>query len=482
VTKRFVTLAATVCAMLLSPTPAPSAPGTLLEHPCSYAQLPALCGTFRVPEVRSLPKGRTITLHFVRIPAAHGSGAPIFPIAGGPGQSVIAAGAGYVGDGRLSALHPAHDFVFLDQRGTGLSHPLLCNLYPHTRDIFAEIFPLGTVRACRDKLAKTSDLNAYGSDAAADDLDALRKLLGYRKVILIGGSYGTTEALVYLRRHGGTVQSEVLEGVSPPFDKFPLPFLQGAQRAFDDLAASCTLDALCHARFPRFRSEFSSLLKESTAGIPVDFDDAQTHEHVRVKLMRGVFADRMRQAMYSPDVASLLPLIVHEAARGNTTPLSKLVVFLSRAIIGSLAVGENISVDCREAVLFLTDADIARESKGSFMANTIVDARRATCAIWNVRPVERSFLEPIRSAVPVLMMSGQDDPATPPQPGTRELAYLSNGRQILIPNGGHNNDDPCLTQIEIRFVLTSSGAGLNAACAQHFSRPPFVTRLPDFLR
>lgn len=480
--KRLIAPALAACAILLHPIPAMSATGALVQHPCTYAKLSAFCGTFTVPEDRSVAAGRTIALHFVRISAAHEDGAPIFPIAGGPGQSIIAVGADYLSDGKLEALHPTHDFVLLDQRGTGLSHPLNCNFYPHTSDIFREIFPLNAVRACRDKLAKTSNLNAYGSNAAADDLDALRQHLGYRKVILLGGSYGTTEALVYLRRHGGSVQNEVLEGVSPPFEMFPLPFLQGAQHAFDDLATSCSSDAVCNAHFPNFRGEFASLLEESSTGIPVDFDDPRAHEHVHAKLMRGVFANGMRFLMYSPSTAVILPLIVHDAATGNTAPLAKAIASVSRAINGSLAMGENISVDCQEAVLFLTDAAIARESAGSFMAHTIVDARRATCAIWNVRPVDRSFLDPIRSAAPVLMMSGQDDPATPPQHGARELAYLSHGRQILIPNGGHNNDDLCLTQIEIRFMKTSSSAGLDASCAQHFSRPPFATTLPDFLR
>ncbi|MGI8839228.1 MAG: alpha/beta fold hydrolase [Caulobacteraceae bacterium] len=366
--------------------------------------------------------------------------------------------------------------------GTGLSHPLDCDLYPHPSDIFGEIFPLAAVRACHDNLAKASDLNAYGSNAAADDLDALRRRLGYRKLILLGGSYGTTEALVYLRRHGDSVQSEVLDGVAPPGDMFPLPFLRGAQHALDDLAGSCGADAICHAHFPDFRREFADLLKETGTGLPVDFDDSQTGEYVHTRLMRGVFADRMRQAMYSPGFAALLPLVVHDAAAGNTTPLAKLVVFLSRAINGSLALGENISVDCQEGVLFVTDAEVARASAGSFMANTIVDARRATCVIWNVRPVNRRDLGPIRSAVPVLMLSGQDDPATPPQPATRELAYLSRGRQILIPNGGHDNDDPCLTQIQIRFMKTSSATDLDASCARRFARPPFETELPEFLR
>ncbi len=91
----------------------------------------------------------------------------------------------------------------------------------------------------------------------------------------------------------------------------------------------------------------------------------------------------------------------------------------------------------------------------------------------------------MRSSVPVLMLSGADDPATDPRYATRQLAYLSHGRQIIVPNGGHINDDPCLEGLEVRFVQTSSTAGLDAACVKRFFRPPFATSLnavPKWLR
>jgi len=480
--KRPALVVLAACVALARPAPAASAAGDLVSHACTYAKLAARCGTFEVPENRSVAGGRTIRLRFVVIPAAKKSAVAVFPVAGGPGQSMVDVGADYVSGGLLDALHPTHDFVFLDQRGTGESHPLNCDLYTHASDIFSEILPLEPIRACRAALAKTSDLNAYGSDAAADDLDALQKRLGYQSIVLYGGSYGTTESLVYLRRHGDSVRNAVLEGVAPPFFVLPLPFLKAAQHALDDLVQACGVDASCNAAFPNFKSEFATLLERSSAGIPVDVVDPATRRVVHVKLMRGVFADRMRQAMYSSQVAAFLPLVVHEAAAGNTAPLGKLVTLVTASIGGTLAMGENISVDCQEFVPFLNDADVQRESEGSFMAGTIVEARRASCGIWKVRPADAAFIEPVRSSVPVLMMSGEDDPATPAQYGTRELAYLPNGRQILIPNGGHDNEDPCLTRIEVTFMETSSSSGLDAGCARSFARPPFATRLPDFLR
>ncbi len=461
------------------------APNDLQQHPCTFAKSLAYCGTLRVPESRTPPRGRTILLHFVRIPALHGSAAPIFPIAGGPGQSIISAGDDPQDPsafGIFKALHSTHDFVLLDQRGTGLSHPLNCELYAHGSDVFAQIFPTGAVTSCREVLARTSDLSDYGTDAAADDLDALRARLGYHKIILVGGSYGTMLSLVYLRRHGDTVQSELLEGVAPPFFKLPLPMIQGAQKALDDLVRSCAGDAFCSVHFPRFLADFNRVVSESERGIPIDYAVPHRHQHVHAVMSHAVLTNATRLLMYAPESAVYLPLLYHEAALGNTTPLARAVAAISFAINGSQAIGDNIGVDCQEGVAFISDNEARSQTHGTFMGMDLINARRETCKIWQVMPAESTFIDPVKSDVPVLMMSGLDDPATPYQYGMREVAYLSHGRQVLIPNGGHNNDNPCLTNIELRFLQTSSAKGLDASCAGHFKRPAFGTALPDWLQ
>ena len=155
-------------------------------------------------------------LHFVRVPPHHRSSeTPIVWFDGGPGESVISdfSDGGIQGYPLSAALSKAHEILFLDQRGTGLSNQLQCPMYPRVSDVFAEIFPLDSVRRCRARLAKTSDLSAYGTDAAADDLDAVRRHPTFGRVIAIGGSYGTTAALVYMRRYPNAVQSALLSGL-----------------------------------------------------------------------------------------------------------------------------------------------------------------------------------------------------------------------------------------------------------------------------
>jgi hypothetical protein len=78
----------------------------------------------------------------------------------------------------------------------------------------------------------------------------------------------------------------------------------------------------------------------------------------------------------------------------------------------------------------------------------------------------------------VLMISGADDPATPPWLGASQLPYLANARRILVP-GGHNNATACLDSIA--FLNDPRPRAIHASCAAEDKRPPFVTDLSSWL-
>ena len=100
-----------------------------LEHPLRLASLAARCGILRVAEDRSHLRIPTIELNLAVVPALNrrSAAAPLFLLAGGPGQSAIALYAGFAG--AFARINRNHDIVMLDQRGTGKSAPLDCD-YP----------------------------------------------------------------------------------------------------------------------------------------------------------------------------------------------------------------------------------------------------------------------------------------------------------------------------------------------------------------
>ena len=140
---------------------------------------------------------------------------PLFSFAGGPGEGA-ATTVDWVAE--LKELRQRRDIVLVDQRGTGRSNPLQCDFYGHPVDLqkaAGDLYTPEVVKRCRDELSKVADLRLYTTAIGMDDVDEVRAALGFDKIDLLGGSYGTRAAQVYLRRHGEHVRSVVLDGVVP---------------------------------------------------------------------------------------------------------------------------------------------------------------------------------------------------------------------------------------------------------------------------
>ncbi len=107
---------------------------------------------------------------------------------------------------------------------------------------------LERLRQCLAKLP--GDPRLYTTTIAMDDQDEVRAFLGYDKVNLYGGSYGTRAALVYLKRHPEHVRAVVLDGVAPTDMSLPVFAARDAQRSLDKMLVDCERDAACKEAYP----------------------------------------------------------------------------------------------------------------------------------------------------------------------------------------------------------------------------------------
>src|SRR5205814_5537935 len=93
------------------------------------------------------------------------------------------------------------------------------------------MYTVDYVKRLRQTLERRADLTQYTTSIAMDDLDDVRAWLGYDRINLIGSSYGTRAALVYLRRHPKLVHTVTLIGVAPTYLKMPMYHAQAAARS-----------------------------------------------------------------------------------------------------------------------------------------------------------------------------------------------------------------------------------------------------------
>ncbi|HEX7181665.1 MAG TPA: alpha/beta fold hydrolase [Thermoanaerobaculia bacterium] len=184
-----------------------AAPAKKIEmKSCTLPGLPpeSLCGTYEVWENRAARTGRKIPLRVVVIPALGTDklSDPFVFFTGGPGDSSVEAG-GWISQ-ELKDLRQRRDIFLVDYRGTGGSNPLNCPELQGSQGVqgfLDDFLPVDKIRRCAEDLGKKFDLTQYTSDAAIDDIDEVRAALGYDRINLLGGSYGSRAALIYLRRH-----------------------------------------------------------------------------------------------------------------------------------------------------------------------------------------------------------------------------------------------------------------------------------------
>lgn len=450
---------------------ATSAAASMSLSPCSVPGIdqPTECGTLAVPENRERP-GRTIGLKLVVVRATEANArAAVFFMTGGPGTAATASARALTRE--HATLAATHDFVFMDQRGTGGSHPLPC---PRPAAGLEPVFSAQAAALCRKALEPSADLLAYTTAHAVNDVDDVRQTLGYDRINLHGSSYGTRLAWAYAARFPARARTLVLHGPAPPGFGIPLPFARGLETALDGLLTDCRADAACAERFPRLRADVDAAFERLQAG-PVR---VQLDETGHSLFTRGELAEAVRYMLYSAMDARRLPLMLTQAAGGDYTPIALASATYRRGLQRILNMGLYLSVTCAEDIPFLDEAAVTATSRGTRLGDYRARQQIEACSAWPRGDAPAP--EATTLAVPALIQIGAYDPATPLEAAKRAAALLPNGRLVVVPHGAHAfaglDVEDCLARITTAFISAGSAATVDDSCVAHARRPPFVLK------
>jgi pimeloyl-ACP methyl ester carboxylesterase len=458
---------------------APHAQGAQLT-PCRLEGLgvEARCGNLSVFEDRALHAGRRIELRYAVVPALAASPKPdpLFVLVGGPGQAATKSGVQIAE--ALRDVQRTRDIVLVDQRGTGGSHPLSCKEETEDGSLakrFAPRLDIGETRACREALDAVS--SHYTTDIAMDDLDDVRQALGYERINLWGGSYGTRAALVYFRQHREHVRSLTLDGAAPFAIELPLYVGRDGQRALDLLYADCSEDAECRAAFPDAKLALDQLLSRlAAAPEPVQINHPRTGLRESVRIEREGLASVLLNLLYVPELAGLLPLGVQRASGGDWSTLVASAEAFSDAV--ALSTGMFLSVVCAEDIARISDTEAEEQTHGTFLGGEWLGRLRTQCGEWKSAVLPDSYFEPVSGQVPSLILSGNLDPVTPPVWGELVASRLTPSRHIVVPGAGHGVSSlGCLPKLISEFIDGLAPARLDPSCIEARKRPPFFTSL-----
>jgi len=427
-----------------------------------------LCGSVTVPEDPDRPNGATLAVRFAVVPAVarNKQPDPLFVLAGGPGQA-----ATRVARQMLPVLHEVNarrDIVFVDQRGTGGSHALECKVEETSlAATFEQSQQIERLNACLRELR--GDLRQYATWIAVRDYDAVRARLGAERINLWGGSYGTRVALEYMRQFPGRVRAAVLDGVAPPDMVLPVSFAFDADAALAQLVEACSRDERCSRRYPDMGRRVDDLMARAAQGVEIRVPHPLTGVAESMRLDRRVLSSLLRVPLYAPTLSAVLPYALAQAAYGDFAPLVALSSAAAGGINENFAAGMHFAVVCAEDMPRV-DAEQRRRVATTRFGGAFLDVYEQACRSVPTRPVPPAFYEVPATAVPVLVLSGGLDPATPPRHGARVAERLGRARHVVSPYLGHiASTNGCAPTLIARFIREASFDKLDTDC---------LTRLP----
>jgi pimeloyl-ACP methyl ester carboxylesterase len=451
------------------------------------------CGYVTVPEQHTNPDGPSIRLP-VAIRQATGPNPkpdPLFLAQGGPGGSAFE-GFSIILPSTLIAQE--RDIVIFNQRGALYAQPeLTCT---ELRENITKLLPLAPedgekqwqelLGACYQRLqAEGINLSAYNSLENAADVEAIRQALGYGEFNFYGVSYGTLLGLHLMRDYPEHLRSVILDSVVPAELNFIPHVPQSENRVYDEIFQFCANNPACAADYPNLEERFLTIVDHlNNNPITLPLTDPETGQQAEAYLDGDILLDVIYIGLYLPDSYAIFPKLVANLEAGDYTFIKMiwpLIVFDH-----TFSEGMYYSVICAEDADFDPN-DVNLERLRPQIAATAIDDLQTyldSCAVWPVNVLSDNVDEPVVSNIPVLLLSGQFDPITPPSFAATAANSLQNGYNIVNPFSSHGvafNHD-CIDRIVQDFLNAPTTEPDTSACLNTLTPttvvPPNAITLP----
>ncbi|MFN8530165.1 MAG: alpha/beta hydrolase [Anaerolineae bacterium] len=435
------------------------------------------CGFLVVPLNRfDADETTEIRVALVRYAGSSTDSALVF-LNGGPGAPILDVTAHSTLWSDLSH-EIGRDVIVLDMRGVGRSDPAL-NCPQLTAEIYiaAQLTPVAgaaayeeALRACRAALRDAGV--GYTTAEASEDVNDLRDVFGYEQLDVWGNSYGSRVALELLRTHPDAVRALVLDSIVPPTFNMQAYLIEQQSAAMTHIFAAYADQC---ANCADLESVFYDTVERLNAD-PAILPDGS--------LIDGTgFAAQILDLSYQSFLLPRIPELILAAAEGDFNDFAQLVLPMLSYNASTMAWGLRYSVLCASEYPYSTDEWIDSQLERLHPAvregfRAVTERERHICADWDMPPAPVAERDPVQSRVPVLLISGEFDPVTPPAFADQVAAGLPNSVSVIIPAQGHGpaTGSPCGLPLIAAF-LTHPPALLDLTCVE--SVPPLRFTMPS---
>ena len=401
--------------------------GEYVSKPGKFAGYAADFGIILVPENRDNPDSNTIQLAFIRIHALEDQAAePVFLLNGGPGKSNIR--------GVLPSVFFKHnDLIIVGFRGIDSSVKLDC---PEVSKAFTVENSLSLenlvrirkiIRESYDRYTEAGvDINGYTVLDVVDDIETVRKALGYERMNLFSSSYGTILAYVYCLRYPQNIRRNLMIGASN-ISHHLVQEPEAVDRVLRDYANLWKQDLKASARSPDILKTIQNVLKT----LP------RKWKHIRID------PDKIKICtywlLYETKTAPMIFDAYVAAENGDYSGLA----FLSYSYDDEVGSREFWCDYFSKALSFGPDKtrDLVKEMEppgsiiGSPSARLFLGA--ASQGGWPIHPIPQDYREMKDCDVETLVVMGNLDPSSPLEYIRELMPYFKKGQLVVLSDMGH---------------------------------------------
>ncbi|MCP4156148.1 MAG: alpha/beta hydrolase [bacterium] len=357
---------------------------------------------------------------------------PIFWLSGGPGASNMS-------NVPEEVLLNNHDYIMVGYRGVDgsrrLDSPVMSEAIKGDGiDLLSEASISGFQKA----VAKTADnyikagidIYGYTIPGILSDMEAARKKMGYEKINLLSGSFGTRVALLYAQEYPDSIYRSAMVAVNPPGRFLWYPGMMDKQLAY-------------YADLYRKQAK-EKRTDDLLRSIKTALREMPTHWNF-FRLDKSKIKATTFSLLYDRNTAAMVFDSYIAAEQGDYSGLYLMQLAYDVMIPSSLVYGQFIPMG-------LIDFDLHTDYKKSFnppdsiLGNGYAILYEGT-KMWPGQNLASRLKEVHDSDVETLLISGSVDFSTPADYATRELLpHLKKGKQVILKEMGHN--DPWYLQME----------------------------------
>ena len=449
-------------------------------------------GTLYVPENRADPNSRIIGVGFARFLASQPTGAPpTFHLPGGPGFSYLTGLNQSNRQLRSRIQHIAKyqrvgDVVFVDQRGFSERGDRLMFKYRMPEEPLDKGASLARSTAAFADLARAAvaefagkgiDLRGYTVKELADDVNDLRRALGYDRITLVGSSFGSQWSFAVMRRHPDIVMRALLSAVEPLDYGYDMPshVFAAIQRMWWEAEKDPRLKPyLPEGGLAAAAREVLRRLERGPVKVMVKAPGSKTGETLTITLGPEDFRRSFPKGTNGP--AFLISLYHEQYDQWAYSTLAGRRGWEWEFPVIDVLIDTSLGVTPRREYLLRTDAGT------EFLGQWNFDSYLATADIWPTQDVGDEFRTEIVSRIPVVFAQGDWDTYTPVENALNIAPFFPNGRLMIATNGGHGVIEPISAYLPdvfetlLDFLRTGSTANLPARVtlpAPKFDEPDF---------